>query len=132
MLELADTVTVLRDGRLVKTARDGGRDGGLARRGDARPAAHLDVPAEARRPQPDAPVVLVGRATCTRPGVDGVSLELRAGEIVGLAGLVGAGRTELARAVFGAARDRVGRGRARRRRPARPQPAAAASAPGSR
>jgi ribose transport system ATP-binding protein len=40
--------------------------------------------------------------------VRGVSLEVRAGEIVGLGGLVGSGRTELLRAIFGA--DRIGRG----------------------
>jgi simple sugar transport system ATP-binding protein/ribose transport system ATP-binding protein len=57
-------------------------------------------------PQPpaaDAPVVLrVDGLSAT--GVEEVSFELHAGEILGLAGLVGAGRTELARAVYGAAR----------------------------
>ena len=58
-------------------------------------------------PPADAPVVSPC-ATCTGRGVEGVSFELRAGEIVGLAGLVGAGRTELARAIFGAAPSETG------------------------
>jgi simple sugar transport system ATP-binding protein/ribose transport system ATP-binding protein len=43
------------------------------------------------------------------PGVEEATFELRAGEILGLAGLVGAGRTELARAVFGASRVERGK-----------------------
>jgi simple sugar transport system ATP-binding protein/ribose transport system ATP-binding protein len=42
------------------------------------------------------------------PRVEGVSLTVHAGEIVALAGLVGAGRTELARAIFGAQRPTAG------------------------
>jgi simple sugar transport system ATP-binding protein/ribose transport system ATP-binding protein len=60
-----------------------------------------------RLPPVDAPVVLAARGLAARGLVD-ASLEVRRGEIVGVAGLVGAGRTELARAIFGA--DRVSAG----------------------
>ncbi len=60
-----------------------------------------------QRVGPEAPVVLSVRGL-TAPGVSGVSFDLHAGEIVGLAGLVGAGRTELARAVYQAHRTAAG------------------------
>jgi simple sugar transport system ATP-binding protein/ribose transport system ATP-binding protein len=56
---------------------------------------------EKRLAPADAPVVL-DVAGLTAPGVTDATLTLRAGEIVGLAGLIGAGRSELARAIYGA------------------------------
>ena len=61
------------------------------------------------------------------PGVEDASLTLRAGEIVGLAGLIGAGRSELVRAIYGAAPATAGRVHVRGRRPGR-RPAASIEA----
>jgi rhamnose transport system ATP-binding protein len=106
VLELADEVTILRDGRLVRTVPAAGQTE------DSLMAAMLGRPLEAtfppRRPVPaDAPVVLSVRGLCA-PGVADVSFDLRAGEILGMAGLVGAGRTEVARAIFRANRVHSG------------------------
>jgi len=108
IFEIADRVTVLRDGELVGTA----------------PVSELDAPAIIR--------MMVGRDLTQEPRptkaadvsalqellrVEGlsrgthfqdVSFTVHRGEILGIAGLVGAGRTELVRAIFGA--DRPTRG----------------------
>jgi rhamnose transport system ATP-binding protein len=106
VLALADTVTVLRDGRLVKTAAAADEtEASLVEAMLGRPLTATFPPKAA--PGVDAPVVLSVRGL-RAPGVESASLELRAGEILGLAGLVGAGRTELARAIFGAARVESG------------------------
>jgi rhamnose transport system ATP-binding protein len=104
--ELADEVTILRDGRVVRTApaADETEETMLSAMlgrslGTAFPARRL-VP-------PEAPVVLSARSL-SAPGVHDVSLDVRAGEIVGLAGLVGSGRTELARALGQAQRITAG------------------------
>jgi ABC-type sugar transport system ATPase subunit len=99
VLELADTVTVLRDGKLVHTKPTAEEtESTLIQAMLGRP---LDA---AFPPKPeyrvDAPVLLSVREL-SAPGVSGASLEVREGEIVGLAGLIGAGRSELARAIFG-------------------------------
>jgi ABC-type sugar transport system ATPase subunit len=53
-------------------------------------------------PAADAPVVFSCEALARTGVIEGVSLEIRRGEIVGLAGLVGSGRSEVVRAIFGA------------------------------
>jgi rhamnose transport system ATP-binding protein len=95
---LSDAVTVLRDGRHVITA----------------PAAELDTTALIRHmvgreltdlfPKEDAEIgapVLEARALAREGVFRDVSFSLHRGEILGLAGLVGAGRSEVARAIFG-------------------------------
>ena len=102
VLELADTITVLRDGRLVRTnAAERETEDSLV---EAMIGRSLEAQFPPKRsPPPDAPIVLRVRGLHAR-GVSDVSFDVRAGDIVGLAGLVGAGRTELAQAVFGAQR----------------------------
>jgi rhamnose transport system ATP-binding protein len=101
VLALCDTVTVLKDGRHVKTApasRETSDSLVTAMLGRS-----LDVAFPTPAPPPaDAPVVLAVRGLSRPPAFEDISFEVRAGEIVGLAGLVGSGRTEIARAIFGA------------------------------
>jgi simple sugar transport system ATP-binding protein/ribose transport system ATP-binding protein len=100
VLELADTVTILRDGRVVRTGPTAGETEASLISAMLGRSVGQAFP-DRRPPSGDAPVVLRVESLVA-PGVNGVSLHLRAGEIVGLAGLIGAGRSELARALFGA------------------------------
>jgi len=106
VLDLADTVTVLRDGRLIRTGPASAEtEASLVSAMLGRPAARA-YPIKRLAPA-DSPVALSVRGL-SAPGVEDVSLEVRAGEIVGLAGLIGAGRSELARAIYGAAPTSAG------------------------
>ncbi|HYR58179.1 MAG TPA: sugar ABC transporter ATP-binding protein, partial [Chthoniobacteraceae bacterium] len=96
---LADRVTVLRDGESVGTNRvDDVNEAALIRMMVGREVSHIYPPSESA---PGAPVLALRGVGCRAGGIHGVTLDLRAGEIVGLAGMVGAGRTELARVLFG-------------------------------
>jgi rhamnose transport system ATP-binding protein len=106
VLELADEVTILRDGHVVRTAAAAGQTEESLLNAMLGRSVSATFPAR-QRVGPDAPVVLSVRGL-TAPGVNDVSFDLHAGEIVALAGLVGAGRTELARAVYQAHRTASG------------------------
>ena len=102
---ICDTVTVMRDGAVVHDARiaDMTPDEMVKRM----VGRELSTMFPKQDTQPGEAVVKVHRLT--REGVFfDVSFEVRAGEIVALAGLVGAGRSEVARAVFGIDRPDAG------------------------
>jgi rhamnose transport system ATP-binding protein len=96
---VADRVTVLRDGAYVGTQPMAGVD----RQELIRLMVGRDLSAVFPKVEVAlGPFVLeVRNLTCRANGVHGIDLAVRSGEIVGLAGLVGAGRTELARTIFG-------------------------------
>jgi rhamnose transport system ATP-binding protein len=99
IFQLADRVTVLRDGESVGTNKvDEINEASLIKMMVGREVSAIYPPAES---EPGEVVLALKQISCAACGVHDVSLEVRAGEIVGLAGLVGAGRTELARVLFG-------------------------------
>lgn len=98
LFELADRVTVLRDGSYIDTRQlnEVSRDD-LIRMMVGRTISNL-FPKQAGKP---GEVILKVDGLTGRGGFENVSFELRRGEILGMAGLIGAGRTEVARAIFG-------------------------------
>jgi ribose transport system ATP-binding protein len=100
-LKHGNRVTVLRDGRLIRTSATA--DETTDSLVEAMLGRSLEITFPARPPAPTAvDPVLSLRDVRSGNAVKGVSLEVRPGEIVGLAGLVGSGRSEVARVIFGA------------------------------
>src|SRR5205085_12156355 len=96
---LADRVTVLRDGQTVATIKvDETNETELIRMMVGRELSDIFPPKTAT---PGDSVLSLKNLGCATSGVHGVTLDVRAGEVFGLAGLIGAGRTELARILFG-------------------------------
>ena len=106
VFRLCDMVTVLRDGRLVHT----GPIAGITRLElvSKMLGRELSEVARARTrfgshdTSQDAPAVLRATGLTRRHVLDDVTVEVRAGEVVGLAGLLGSGRTETAKSIYGA------------------------------
>jgi rhamnose transport system ATP-binding protein len=96
---VADRITVLRDGQTIATRRCADVD-----RGEL---IHMMVGREIsavfpKQPlAPGEPVLEVHNLASRAAGIRDITLTIRRGEILGLAGLVGSGRTELAEAIFG-------------------------------
>ena len=95
---IGDRITVLRDGRHVATVDARTSEEDLVRLMTGRVIEQIfpDV-----RYRPGASMLAVENLSTAGGTVTGVSLHVRRGEIVGLAGLVGSGKSELARACFG-------------------------------
>lgn len=99
VMQISDTITVLRDGTLVST----------------RPANQYSVdeivrlmvgrelqPITHKKPTTSDKVLMRVDNLSTKTGIKNVSFELKQGEVLGFAGLMGSGRTELMRAIYGA------------------------------
>ena len=106
IFELSDRVSVFRDGRHVGTMN--------TRETDKNELISLMVGRELSgsyptKPEASSDVLLEVTGLCTQRLLKDINFTLRTGEILGFGGLVGAGRTELARAIYGA--DPISAGR---------------------
>lgn len=104
---VASTASVMRDGRLVETApvtELSTRDVVQMMLGTAAD----ETPAVAEAPRPDLPVVVSVRGLSVEPKFRDLDLDLRAGEVLGLAGVLGSGRTELLQAIAGVVEPAAG------------------------
>jgi ribose transport system ATP-binding protein len=116
VFRVCQQVTVLRDGRVVHSGPVAGTTrlrlvATMLGREVADVREHGATSFSEEHHAASGPPVLRAVGLTRRPLLDGVSVDVHAGEVVGLAGLLGSGRTETAKAVFGA--DRVDSGSVR-------------------
>ncbi|MCX5573573.1 sugar ABC transporter ATP-binding protein [Enterobacter sp. E-TC7] len=105
---ICDTLTVLRDGRLVESGPMADLSGEEI---VEKMLGHVlsDIYPPARPPHGDETLLRV-EGLHDDALLKDISLHLRKGEILGIAGLAGAGKTELCKALFGATKSRAARG----------------------
>lgn len=109
IFEVADEVSVLRDGQLVRNLPVNELDkGSLVSMMVGRTLAEDLFPPRADGPTPGAEPVMTVSDLSSRGKLADVALQLFPGEIVGVAGLMGSGRTSLLRALFGVDPDATG------------------------
>jgi ribose transport system ATP-binding protein len=105
IFEISDRVTVMRDGKYIKTVETGK----ITRKElvNYMVGRELKEVFPVKKPHDDTVLLKVDRLCGS--GDEDISLEVRKGEILGLGGLVGAGRTELARLIYGADKMKAGK-----------------------
>jgi ribose transport system ATP-binding protein len=101
-LATADRVTVMRDGEVVRTSPVANETKASLVEAMLGEPADVAFPPIPPAPDRNAPPLLEVRGLTTDSGLHDVSLAVSGGEIVGLVGLVGSGRSETLRAIFGA------------------------------
>lgn len=104
--QIADTATVMRNGRVIETVSIAGAD--TSRIIHLMLGEALESAPDVRTARTTGDVVLRVEDLVLAPKLDGVTFEGRAGEVLGIAGLLGTGRTELLRAIAGYDRVRSG------------------------
>jgi simple sugar transport system ATP-binding protein len=105
---ICDQLTVLRDGRLIETGPMAALSGEQIV--EKMLGHQLTDIFPARRAQQTQPLLLAVEGLHDEQLLQDISLRLHKGEILGIAGLAGAGKTELCKALFGASKSRVSRG----------------------
>jgi ABC-type sugar transport system ATPase subunit len=101
-LRTCDRVTVMRDGAVVRTANTADETKASLVEAMLGEPADIAFPPIPKAPDSATPALLEVTGLSTATGLRCVSLAVRPGEIVGLIGLVGSGRSETLRAIFGA------------------------------
>ncbi|MFH8133560.1 sugar ABC transporter ATP-binding protein [Pantoea osteomyelitidis] len=105
---ICDRLTVLRDGRLIESGPMAALSGEqIVEKMLGHVLTDIYPPRRERQPQP---LLLAVEGLHDDRLLQDISLRLHKGEILGIAGLAGAGKTELCKALFGASRSRVTRG----------------------
>ena len=107
VFKICNKVTILRDGKLV--TNDSIADLTPDKVIDQMVGRELNLDLTQRRPARELGELVLSAKGIKAPKVNGIDLEVSKGQIVGLGGLVGAGRTELLRAIIGADPRSAGR-----------------------
>lgn len=102
VLEISDRITIMRDGKLIRTSSTSDETKKSIVTAMLGREQSMSFPERSETPDRELDPILSVKDLCGDGTVHNVTLDIRPGEIVGLLGLVGAGRSEIARLIVGA------------------------------